>query len=187
MSSSQKVNLNDIERLVRASQAGQRRAFDKLVPLYQQQAMRVAVRILGNANEASDAIQDGFVKAYLNIGKLKEPSRFDVWLLRIITNTAISRRRAAKRGADKIRITEYCEDNQTVQPMQKQIAEELNKAIQQSMLKLSKKEAKAISLFGLNDLSHNEVAEIMDCSVEAVRWHVFNARKKLKRLLKDYL
>ena len=55
------------------------------------------------------------------------------------------------------------------------------------MLKLSEKEAKAMSLFGLNDLSHKEVAEIMGCSVEAVRWHVFRARQKLKVLLKEYL
>jgi len=55
------------------------------------------------------------------------------------------------------------------------------------MTRLSRKEAQAMSLFGLQDLSHKEVAEIMNCSAEAARWYVFNARKKLKVLLKDYL
>jgi RNA polymerase sigma-70 factor (ECF subfamily) len=55
------------------------------------------------------------------------------------------------------------------------------------MLKLSKKEAKAISLFGLENLSHKEIAQIMGCSIEAVRWHVFRARQKLKILLREYL
>ena len=55
------------------------------------------------------------------------------------------------------------------------------------MLILSKKEAKAITLFGLEDLSQKQVARIMGCSIEAVKWHVFRARKKLKILLRKYL
>ncbi len=55
------------------------------------------------------------------------------------------------------------------------------------MSKLSKKEAKAIALFGIEDLSREKVAEIMGCSAEAVKWHVFKARQKLKVLLKEYL
>ena len=55
------------------------------------------------------------------------------------------------------------------------------------MAKLPDKQAKAIALFGLQDMSQNDVAQIMNCSVESVRWHVFQARKNLKELLKDYL
>ena len=55
------------------------------------------------------------------------------------------------------------------------------------MFRLSGKEARAITLFGLEDMSQRQVAEIMGCSVQAVRWHVFRARQKLKVLLKEYL
>jgi len=55
------------------------------------------------------------------------------------------------------------------------------------MLRLSRKQAKAITLFGLEDLSQEQVSEMMGCSVEAVRWHVFRARQKLKVWLKEYL
>ena len=187
MNNSQRVNTSDSERLVEASQAGNRDAFDELVRLYQRRAVQVAVRMLGSANEAAEAVQVAFVKAYLSIGKLKEPKRFEVWLLRIVTNAAISQRRAAKRRAEKIRIAERHEDRKAVSPVEEGIAEELKEAIAAAMLKLSKKEAKAISLFGLEDLSQEQVAEIMDCSVEAVRWYVFRARQKLKVLLKEYL
>ena len=71
--------------------------------------------------------------------------------------------------------------------MESQIGEELKEEIQRAMLKLSKKEAKAIALFGIEDLPREKVAEIMGCSTEAVRWHVFKARQKLKVLLKEYL
>jgi len=184
---SRKANTGDTERLVKASQAGQRGAFDELVRLYQRRAMQVAVRILGGANEAAEAVQAGFVRAYLSIGKIKEPKRFENWLLRIVANAAISQARAAKRRAEKVEIGDHYEDKRTLSPAERQSAEELKDAIGWAMLKLSKREAKAISLSGLEDLSQGEVAEVMGCSVGAVRWHVFNARKKLKVLLKEYL
>jgi len=184
----QKVNASDIERFVKASRAGDRSAFDELVRVYQRRAMQIAIRILSDANEASEAVQAGFIKAYLGINKLKEPKRFEVWLLRIVTNAAISRRRANKRRIERIKIADCCgRDNKAVLPVEKGIAEELKEAIQRAMLKLSKREAKAISLFGLENLSQEQVAEIMGCSVEVVRWHVYRARQKLKVLLKEYL
>jgi len=187
VSDSQKAN-DDIERLVVASQAGDKGAFDQLVRLYQRRAMQLAVRMLGDASEAAETVQNAFVRAYLNIGKLKQTKRFEIWLLRIVTNAAISQRRIAKRRKERIKIANgRGENDSAVSPVDKQIAEELKDAIQQAMLKLPKNQAKAISLFGLKGLSHKEVAEIMDCSVEAARWYVFRARQKLKVLLKEYL
>ncbi len=99
----------------------------------------------------------------------------------------ISQRRAAKRRLEKVKTADRYEDKKALSPLEKGIAEELKEAIAAAILKLSKKEAKAIALFGLEDLSHKEAAEIMGCSVEAARWHVFQARQKLKVLLKEYL
>jgi RNA polymerase sigma-70 factor (ECF subfamily) len=64
---------------------------------------------------------------------------------------------------------------------------DLRAAIKEAMLKLTDKEAKAITLFGLDGLTQREVAEMMDCSVESVRWHVYRARQKLRVLLKEHL
>jgi RNA polymerase sigma-70 factor (ECF subfamily) len=183
----QKANASGTVRLVMASQAGDRGAFDELVRLYQKRAMQVAVRLLGSADEAAEAVQAGFLKAYLNIKKLRDVEQFEFWLLRIVANAAVSRARAAKRRAENIGIGDCLEDRKNVSPPERQSSEELAKAVQRAMLKLSKKEARAISFFGLQNLSQREVAEIMNCSVEAVRWHVFNARKKLKVMLREYL
>jgi len=143
--------------------------------------------MLGNANEAAEAVQNGFLKAYLNISKLREPKRFEAWFFRIIANTAISQRKAAKRRVEKIKISGDCGDKKAFSPEEREAGEELKEAIQWAMLKLSKKEARAIALFGIEDLPRERVAEIMGCSAEAVRWHVFKARQKLKVLLKEYL
>ncbi len=188
MKDGQKVDKNSVALLVKAGKAGDRTAFDKLVRLYQRRAMLVAVRVLGDANDAAEAVQVGFLKAYLSINKLKEPKRFDFWLLRIVTNTAISQRRTAKRRSKLIRDVDCSgKESKFLSPVDKRIAEELKVAVQRAMLKLSKKESEAIALFGLEDLSQRQVAQIMGCSVEAVRWHVYSARQKLKVLLKEYL
>ncbi len=187
MNDSLKDQTSDIERLVKASQDGDRGAFDELVRLYQRRAMRIAVRMLGNADEAAEAVQSGFVKAYLSIKKLREPKRFEAWFFRIIANTAISQRRAAKCRAEKIKVAGSDGRKRAFSPEEKEAGEELREAIQRAMSKLSKKEAKAIALFGIEDLPQEKVAEIMGCSAKAVKWHVFKARQKLKLLLKEYL
>ena len=187
MSIDDKVGNIKVERLVRQSQAGSRGAFDELVRIYQQKAMELAVRMLGDAATAADVVQQGFVNAYLNIGKLREPCRFEIWLLRIIANTTISHTRAAGWRFERLKTAENRQDNKAFSPEQNQIETELKEAIQAAMLKLSKKQMQAISLFGLNGLSQKQAAQIMGCSVEVVKWHVFKARKKLKVLLKEYI
>ena len=182
-----KANTGSVERLVKASQRGDRGSFDELVVLYQQRAMQVAVRMLGDADEAAEAVQNGFVKAYLNIDKLREPKRFEAWFFRIIANTAISQRRTAKFRAEKIKTAGDCESKKAFSPEERKVGQELKEAIQRAMLKLSKKQAQAIALVGIEALPREEVAEIMGCSAEAVKWHVFKARQKLKVLLKEYL
>lgn len=187
MSDVQRTKVSDAIEWVKASQAGDRAAFDELVWLYQRRAMQVAVGVLGDTDEAAEAVQTAFVKAYLNIGKLREPERFELWLLRIVTNAAISQARKAKRRPESIEIADRYEDKTSLSPVETESAKELTEAIRRAMLKLSKKEAKAISLFGLDGLSHRQVAEIMGCSVEGARWYVFRARQKLKVLLKEHL
>lgn len=187
MNDSLKVKAGNVESLVKASRAGDKGAFGELVRIYQKRTMQLAFRILGNCDEAAEVVQESFVKAYLNIKKLRQPSRFEAWFFRIVTNIAISHRKMAKCRVKKINIVESRRRKKTLSPVQNQIAEELRQAIQDAMLKLSKKEVKAIALFGMEDLSQEKVARIMGCSVEVVRWNVFRARQKLKVLLKDYL
>jgi len=64
---------------------------------------------------------------------------------------------------------------------------DLRAAVAQAMAQLTDREAQAISLFGLDGLSQDEVAQMMGCSAEAVRWHVYRARQKLRSLLSEYL
>jgi len=183
----QDVDNRDVGRLVESCQLGGRDAFDKLVRLYQRQAMRIAVGILQDAETAGEAVQEGFVRAYLQINKLRDVQKFRVWLLKIVANEAISVRRTRMRASQVSKLLQGREDKKANSPLERGISGEFNEAVRKAVLKLTKKQAKAISLFGLEGLSNREVAEIMGCSPGAVRWHVFKAREKLKILLKEYL
>lgn len=149
--------------------------------------MHLAVRMLGNANDAAEAVQAALVKAYLNIKKLRDPARFEIWLLRIVANTAIDQRKAMKQSFETIPDADRHTAKNADSPPEKAVADELEHAVQRAMLKLSSKEARAIALCGLENLSQKQAAHIIGCSHEAVRWHIFRARQKLKILLKDFL
>ena len=179
---------SEIVELVKASQAGDKTAFGQLVRLYQQQAMRLATGILGDAHDAADVVQEAFVRAYLQLGRLKLPSRFGPWLLRVVVNEAIDRRRVLRRQAGSLKASRWHEMRRPGQsPEDVEQGRDFRAAVKEAMLKLTDKEAKAITLFGFDGLSQRQVAEMMECSTESVRWHIYRARQKLRILLKEFL
>ncbi len=180
--------LSETVALVKAGQTGDRAAFDRLVQLYQRQAMGLALGILGNVHDAAEVVQDALVKAYLGLGGLNQPERFQPWLLKVVANAAVSRRRSARRHRILTRLfLASTVERRVAEPQEREREEELHTAIAQALQRLSPKEAEAIALFGLDNLPHKEVGRIMGCSTGAARWHVHRARKKLRVLLKDYL
>jgi RNA polymerase sigma-70 factor (ECF subfamily) len=178
----------EVLRLVWASRAGDRAAFDRLVRLHQRQAVGLALGILGNRDDAAEVVQEAFLKAHLGLGRLSQPERFRFWLLKIVANAALSRRRSAQRHRILTRLfVASTVERRAAEPPEREREAELHVAIERALQRLGAKEAEAIALFGLDNLSHEEVGRIMGCSAGAARWHVHRARKKLRVLLKDYL
>ena len=91
-----------IERARRGDAAG----FEELVTIYQDLAVRTAYVIVGDHDEATDATQDAFVKAFYALRSFRPGAPFRPWLLRIVANEAINRRRASRRRAElRVRAT----------------------------------------------------------------------------------
>ena len=179
---------DEVVRLVWASRAGDKAAFGRLVLLYQRQAVGLAFGVLGNRDDAAEVAQEAFLKAHLGLGRLSQPARFRFWLLKIVANEAVSRRRTARRRRFITRLFLTAQvQRQAPEPQEKENADELQKAIERAMRQLTDREARATALFGLDDLPQDELARIMGCSAGAVRWHVHRARKKLRVLLKEHL
>jgi len=84
------------EKLIRAGQQGDQQAVETLFRRYQRQLFQTALRVLGNAEDAEDALQDGLLSAYRNLRRFEGRSQFSTWLTRIVINAALMRRRRAK-------------------------------------------------------------------------------------------
>ena len=92
-------DLIDDGELVERAQQGDVEAYEQLVQRYQGLASRVAYLVARDAADAEDAAQEAFVKAYYALGRFRRGASFKPWLLRIVTNEALNRRRSAGRRA----------------------------------------------------------------------------------------
>src|ERR1700694_96074 len=84
------------QKLIRAGQRGDSQAVETLFRRYQRPLFQTALRVLGNAEDAEDALQDGMLSAYRNLKRFEGRSQFSTWLTRIVINAALMRRRSAK-------------------------------------------------------------------------------------------
>src|SRR6202162_946288 len=84
------------QKLIRAGQRGDAQAIETLFRRYQRPLFQTALRVLGNAEDAEDALQDGLLSAYRNLKRFEGRSQFSTWLTRIVINAALMRPRSAK-------------------------------------------------------------------------------------------
>jgi len=190
--------------LVRQTLAGDKRAFDELIRKYQRQAVAVSYRLLGNSNDALEISQDAMMKAFASLATLEKPEAFGGWLMRIVSNLSLNARRSRKtrrqlpiddllgQGSGESGessgtggTSEWAARNDD--PLRAAAGHELGERLQKALAQLPEKQRAAIVLFTIEELPQKEVAETLGCSVEAVKWHVFQGRKKLRELLKDVM
>lgn len=190
------------EQLVRDALAGERASFDVLVKRYQLQAVAVSYRLLGNRADAVEIVQDAFLKAFQSLSTLDKPGAFGGWLMRIVSNLSLNRRRgrALRRGssleddegepidaAGATTIGGQSLATGEMDPARTAVGKELGAGLAKAMEQLPEKQRLALVMFTIEQLPQKQVAEALGCSVEAVKWHVFQGRKRLRELLKDYL
>jgi RNA polymerase sigma factor (sigma-70 family) len=81
------------DSLLRQAGQGQPQALAQLVQRYQALAYTVAVRVVGNAEDAEEVVQDAFLKAFAALGQFQRAAKFSTWLYRIVYNTALTKKR----------------------------------------------------------------------------------------------
>ncbi len=183
-------------RLVEQVRAGHVAAFDQLVLRYRERVYGVIYNLTSNREDAADLTQDTFIKAFQSIGRFKGHSSFFSWTYRIAINATLSHLRRNRmrrffslekmveedRNAEllQILVTQAAHGKETVL---KELQEKLNEALQ----KLSFKHRTVITLFEIDQLSHQEIADIMECSVGTVRSRLHYAKQQLQAYLGDYL
>ena len=191
-------------QLVERANDGDRKAFDELIVRYQRQAVAVSYRLLGNTQDALEVTQDAFLKAFTSLSTLQKPEAFGGWLMRIVSNLSLNYRRSRKTRAqlpldDLLGPTDAGRQaaaatgggsdwmTQIGDPVHLLESEEMGRKLQQALQQLPEKQRLAIIMFTIEEMPQKQVAETLQCSVEAVKWHVFQGRKRLREILRDHM
>jgi RNA polymerase sigma-70 factor (ECF subfamily) len=168
---------------VRAVLGGDAEAFGALVERYQQQYMRFAVRMLGSRDDADEALQAAFVRAYRALGQCRDAERFGAWLYRIVVNECRSR---ATRGGRRER--RFVRDEAALEQAPAADAADgaaIREEIQCALDRLPADQREAFVLKYVEELSYEEIAEITGVRVSALKMRANRACRRLRQLLGD--
>jgi RNA polymerase sigma-70 factor (ECF subfamily) len=182
--------------IVRHVQAGEVASFDELVVKYRERVYGVVYNLTSNREDASDLTQDAFIKAFQSINRFQGQSSFFTWLYRIAVNSTLTHLRK-QRLRTFFSFEKIDEDDHLSKEVisaltdatgadRETFARELQEKLNEAMQKLSIKHRTVITLFEIDGLSHQEIAEVMDCSVGTVRSRLHYAKQLLQSELQPY-
>lgn len=181
------------DELVLQFQNGDEHAFDVLVKRYENTVRKGCFRFLNNAEDASDAAQEVFIKAYYRIKQFKPNAKFSTWLYRIMVNHCLNVIRARKRRSW---LSKFSKDNDEFverslvddgNPAAVMELSERRQAVEKAISALNEKLRTAVILHKYQGLSYKEIAEVEKISLSAVESRIHRAKKKLAVLLKDFV
>lgn len=167
--------------------SGNVNAYAMLVNKYKDMIFTLAVRMVGNREDAEEVAQDTFVKAYKALDTFKGTSKFSTWLYRIVYNTSLDCIKKNKRVIYSEHIDEIHESDIGVMQdaMSYLEAKEKKQTIEKALLQLPEEERVLLTLFYFEELSLKEISEIVKISYDNVKIKLHRSRKKLYHLLKN--
>ncbi len=183
--------------VVRLVQAGDVAAFDRLILKYRERVFGVVYHMTSNREDAADLTQDAFIKAFQSIQRFQGQSSFFTWLYRIAVNSTLNHLRK-----NRLRSFFSLETVQQENAVSRELLDaltdktgadrdgfvrELQEKLNEAMLKLSIPHRTVVTLFEIDGLSHQEIAEIMNCSVGTVRSRLHYAKQLLQAELQSYI
>ncbi|HIB98853.1 TPA: sigma-70 family RNA polymerase sigma factor [Candidatus Poribacteria bacterium] len=180
--------------LVEQTQSGQLEAFGLLVKKYQQRVYNIAYRFTLNIDEANDLAQEIFLKAFRALPNFKSSSAFYTWLYRIAQNAGVDYMRRKRTRPEYLFPDEFPNDQQLSHPRvtDSQVvstaeASEIQNQIKRAIVRLSPRQQQVFVLRYYQDLSLREIGEILGLRIGTVKAQLFNAIRKLRQLLADYV
>jgi len=176
---------------------GDRAAFAGLVEKYQQPVLNFIYRTLRNETEAEDLAQTVFLQVYKSRSRYRRTAKFSTWLFTIARNLCLNElRRRSRHPAESIEETHaeneeqplrQFEDKSQMAPPEKLLHGELAQKIEEALAELPENQRSAILLCRQDELSYEEIAEVLDCSLSATKSLIHRGRETLKEKLKRYL
>ncbi|MBX7106296.1 MAG: RNA polymerase sigma factor [Gemmataceae bacterium] len=171
--------------------AGDRSALDELFVRYRQPAFRVAYRLLGQEADALDAVQEGYVKALVNLDSFQGRSSFKTWLMRVVSNAAfdLGRKRGRRTGIS----LDAGDPDADVDPGLTTWDDparglgnaDLRRALDAALATLPDAQRETFVLHADGELSYKEIADVLGISIGTVMSRLFYARQRLKLSLTE--
>lgn len=183
--------------LMRRVKLGDREAFATLVDRYRQPVLNLVYRMIHDATEAEDLAQNTFVQVFRFARRYRENARFSTWLFTIARNLCLNElRRRARHPAESLETADrhpadsapaQWEDAHSPQPPAAVLHHELESKIQEALDALPPNQRLGVLLCRDPDLSYDDIAAILGCSLSATKSLIHRGRETLKRRLKPYL
>ncbi|MEN8697830.1 RNA polymerase sigma factor SigW [Bacillus infantis] len=181
-----------VKKRIKQVLKGDQNAFGEIVEIYKDKVFQLCFRMLGNRHEAEDIAQEAFLRAYINIQSFNIDLKFSTWLYRIATNLCIDRIRKKKpdyfldaevAGTDGLTMySQIAADTRL--PEEDVESLELQETIQNEISKLPEKYRSVIVLKYIEELSLNEISEIMDLPLGTVKTRIHRGREALRKQLR---
>jgi len=191
------VSLDPDAALMLRVKQGDTDAFTALVEKYKQPVMNLAFRTLRDATEAEDLAQNTFVQAWKSSKRYEPSAKFSTWLFTIARNLCLNEiRRRSRHPAESLDQTRddnedqplhQVEDRRQASTPDQLLRGELERKVDEALAALPENQRIALALCREEELSYEEMAEVLDCSLSATKSLIHRARETLKQKLKPYL
>ena len=178
--------MNEEQVWLEQARRGDKAAFGKLIEAYQRPVYNLAYRMLNNSGEAEEAAQEAFIRAYTRLHTYNPAHKFSTWMLSITSNYCIDLIR--KRRALLLSIDEPLPPHPALMsdgqkgPEAQMVTSEQQEMVQSLLQELPPDYRQAVVLRYWYDLSYEEIAEMMDTTVSAIKSRLFRARRQLAEI-----
>jgi RNA polymerase sigma-70 factor, ECF subfamily len=171
-----------------------RERFGALVALLQRRAVRIAFQYLRNPADADEAVQDAFLKVFLNLDRYREDLSFDTWFTRILVNASLDRLKARSRQQRFVATPAADDDERMVEQLpatdasteRRMLARERWQQVSQAVAALPDRQRLVFTLSQVDEQTPAEIASATGMSAATVRVHLFRALRKLRGILGEH-
>ena len=187
----------DETALIRAAQAGNAEAFEKLVRKYDQSVLKLALNVLRSPEDAQDVYQEAFLRVFRNLNSFRFDCSFHTWLYRIASNLCLDQLRKRKvrkeepaaiaAGDGNInRLETVAEERADVDPQRRLMSAELKERINQVLSGLSPRERIVFEMRHYQGMRLRSIGEALGTTEEAAKNCLFRATQKMRAALGDF-
>ena len=176
---------------------GDMAAFEALVEKYKRPLINVLYRMIRDLDEAEDLAQNVFIRVYQSADRYQASAKFSTWIFTIARHLCLNEiRRRGRHPADSLESSQQenedqparqFPDNRNFSPPQAFLHGELERKIREAIAELPEKQRLAIAMCQEDELSYEEIAEVLECSLSATKSLIHRGRETLKQKLKPYL